>query len=77
MHCNQPHVVCLFKSRIGRQAKSLGSTEVARVIHVSLFAARLQFAGGASADHQDLFFAQRTVREVLNRSADAPAILSN
>jgi hypothetical protein len=33
--------------------------------------------GGASADHQDLFFAQRTVREVLNRSADAPAILSN
>jgi hypothetical protein len=32
--------------------------------------------GGASADHQDLLFAQRTVREVLNRSADAPANLS-
>jgi hypothetical protein len=30
--------------------------------------------GGASADHQDLLFAQRTVREVLNRSADAPSI---
>jgi hypothetical protein len=44
MHCHQPHVVCLFKSRIGRQAENLGSTEVARVIHVSLFAGRLQFA---------------------------------